>query len=354
MNWLLGDIIEKNISKRVFVSICIVAIALSLLDFLFTFISETSDLSTTYRLKDAFLFSLFSMPASLYQYLSYICLLGVLTGLGSLKEEGEIIASKVLGKSNWSMVIASLRPVLLIILSGFIFQEISLPSISQTNEENKLIKQNRLSSDEGYSIASESSLAFFQSSPNRELIRDITIYEIDQNTKIVKVINSKTAIKQVDKWILVGSEIKNLQTQSKSFKERMIWRDGPDESDMRRILSPKYFSLKELGHAIKEEVSEYRKNNLKLEYWRKIFHPIMTIFLVFLATSFIFGSVRDPNLGQRLLIGILFAFSLNMAQNLFESMAVVSFIKPLMAVLLPLIIILLLTILVWQWRSSKF
>jgi hypothetical protein len=35
MNWLLGDIIEKNISKRVFISICIVAIALSLLDFLF-------------------------------------------------------------------------------------------------------------------------------------------------------------------------------------------------------------------------------------------------------------------------------------------------------------------------------
>ena len=52
-----------------------------------------------------------------------------------------LIASKVLGKSNWSMVVASLRPVLLIILLGFIFQEISLPSISQTNEENKLIKQ---------------------------------------------------------------------------------------------------------------------------------------------------------------------------------------------------------------------
>ena len=96
MVWILGDIIDKNISLRIFKSIFIVAIALSFLDFLFILIAEISDLSKTYTLKDAFLYSLFSIPLSLYAYLSYICLLGVLVGLGSLKEEGEILASKVL------------------------------------------------------------------------------------------------------------------------------------------------------------------------------------------------------------------------------------------------------------------
>ena len=121
---------------------------------------------------------------------------------------------------------------------------------------------------------------------------------------------------------------------------------------MRRILSPKYFSITELRNAINEEVSEYRKNNLLLEYWRKIFHPIITIILVFLASSFVFGQVRDNNLGQRLLAGIVFAFSLNMFQSFFESMAVVSFLKPLSAVLFPMLIVLLLTLFVWKIRSN--
>ena len=104
MNWFLGDLIDRNISKKVLQSICIVAIALSTLDFLFSLISEISDLSISYQIIDAFLYSLISIPSSLYAYLSYICLLGVLIGLGSIKEEGELIGAKVLGKSDFSQI----------------------------------------------------------------------------------------------------------------------------------------------------------------------------------------------------------------------------------------------------------
>ena len=54
MNWFLGDLIDRNISKSVLQSICIVAIALSTLDFLFSLISEISDLSISYQISDAF------------------------------------------------------------------------------------------------------------------------------------------------------------------------------------------------------------------------------------------------------------------------------------------------------------
>ena len=187
---IFGDIVERNISKRVFLSICIVAIAISLLDFLFTLIAEISDLSLTYTLLDALTYSLYSIPGSIYAYLSYICLLGVLIGLGSLKEEGEIIAAKVLGKSNFKMVLASLRPATLIIIIGLIFQELYLPSISQSNEEIRLIKQNRISAEEGYWFASESSINFFGSSPNKNTVTDVEIYELGGKNDITKVISS--------------------------------------------------------------------------------------------------------------------------------------------------------------------
>ena len=352
MNLFLGDLIERNISKKVFVSICVVGISIILLDFLFNLISELSDLTNSYLLYDAFLYCLFLIPGSLYEYLSYICLLGALIGLGSLKEEGEMIGSRVLGKSNFKMAIASMRPALIIILIGFIFQEIALPSISQSNEETRLIKQNKLSSDEGYWFASGSSIANFKSSPSRKIINEITIYDLDEYESIKQIIYSKTAIKEGETWTLFNLQVEDVTDGSIVMEKNRLWNNAPNQKDMRRILSPEYFSIVELSEAIEEEVSAYRKNSLLLEYWRKIFHPIISIFLILLATSFIFGQIRDHNLGQRLLIGIIFAFSLNIIQNLFESMAVVSFLAPLTAVTLPLAFIVLLTFFVWRWKSS--
>ena len=352
MNLFLGDLIERNISKKVFVSICVVGISIILLDFLFNLISELSDLTNSYLLYDAFLYCLFLIPGSLYEYLSYICLLGALIGLGSLKEEGEMIGSRVLGKSNFKMAIASMRPALIIVLIGFIFQEIALPSISQSNEETRLIKQNKLSSDEGYWFASGSSIANFKSSPSRKIINEITIYDLDAYESIKQIIYSKTAIKEGETWTLFNLQVEDVTDGSIVMEKNRLWNNAPNQKDMRRILSPEYFSIVELSEAIEEEASAYRKNSLLLEYWRKIFHPIISIFLILLATSFIFGQIRDHNLGQRLLIGIIFAFSLNIIQNLFESMAVVSFLAPLTAVTLPLAFIILLTFFVWRWKPS--
>ena len=352
MNLFLGDLIERNISRKVLVSICVVGISIILLDFLFNLISELSDLTNSYLLYDAFLYCLFLIPGSLYEYLSYICLLGALIGLGSLKEEGEMIGSRVLGKSNFKMAIASMRPALIIVLIGFIFQEIALPSISQSNEETRLIKQNKLSSDEGYWFASGSSIANFKSSPSRKIINEITIYDLDEYESIKQIIYSKTAIKEGETWTLFNLQVEDVTDGSIVMEKNRLWNNAPNQKDMRRILSPEYFSIVELSEAIEEEVSAYRKNSLLLEYWRKIFHPIISIFLILLATSFIFGQIRDHNLGQRLLIGIIFAFSLNIIQNLFESMAVVSFLAPLTAVTLPLAFIVLLTFFVWRWKPS--
>ena len=112
----------------------------------------------------------------------------------------------------------------------------------------------------------------------------------------------------------------------------------------------KYFSFNELNSALIEEISEYRSNALLLEYWRKIFHPITTVLLIFLAASFVFGKVRDDSLGKRVLLGVIFAFSLNIIKNLFESMASVSFLTPLSAVTLPLLMVLVFSAIFWYFR----
>ena len=70
MKLLLGDLIDRNISRRVLFSVCIVALAIISLDFIFTVLSELSDLSENYGFSDAFLYSISSLPYSAYDFLS--------------------------------------------------------------------------------------------------------------------------------------------------------------------------------------------------------------------------------------------------------------------------------------------
>ena len=100
-----------------------------------------------------------------------------------------------------------------------------------------------------------------------------------------------------------------------------------------------------------EEQSEYRQNLLLLEFWRKTLQPIFAILLTILAASFVFGPARDQKVGQRVLTGIILAFSLSISQRLFESMALVSFLSPLMSVMIPILIVLGLTSFIWRFKS---
>ena len=55
MKIFLGDLIDKNISRKVLSSVSMVALAIISLDFIFTILSELSDLSENYGLSDAFI-----------------------------------------------------------------------------------------------------------------------------------------------------------------------------------------------------------------------------------------------------------------------------------------------------------
>ena len=88
-----------------------------------------------------------------------------------------------------------------------------------------------------------------------------------------------------------------------------------------------------------------------LEFWRKALQPVFSILLAILAVSFIFGPARDQKIGQRVLTGLILAFSLSIFQRLFESMALVSFLSPLTSVMIPIIIVLGLITFAWKVKS---
>ena len=351
MNLFLGDLIDINISKRVLSSIFVVALAIIFLDLIFTILSELSDLSEGYNLSDALLYSISSLPYSIYDFLSYICLIGVLVALGNLLEEGEITAARILGKSDIRIIWASIKPVILVLIVGVLSSQLFIPGLSQNSEETRLLKQNRISLDDGYWLVSDSSVSYFKSTTNSNSIQDITIYKLNDSFELQEITKAKEADKTNNSWILSDVEIVNVENGSKESIKELDWAEGPMDEDFNLILSPKYFSLTQLYKNVNGEQSQYRQDILLLEFWRKALQPVFSILLVILAASFVFGPTRDQKIGQRVVTGIVLAFSLSISQRLCESMALVSLLSPLTSVMIPIFIVLLLTLFAWKFKS---
>ena len=136
----------------------------------------------------------------------------------------------------------------------------------KSNEENRLVKQDRINSVDGYWFASNSSINFFKTSPSKDSINDVTTYQYGEEGNINQITDSKYAKRQNGIWTLFDLTVTDFQKNSILFQEEKIWPEGPKDSDMRRILSPRYLSIGELNEALKLNISEYRRNNLSLEY----------------------------------------------------------------------------------------
>ena len=340
--FILGDIIEFNISKRILLSFILVTFAISSLDFLMLLLGELGDLSRSYSFSDALNYAIHIMPYRIYDMSAYFCLLSALIGLGSLSDQGEIIASRILGKSFFRIVLASFRPIFILVLFGLLASELWIPQLSQQAEEERALARNVSSEDSGYWLKKDSNIIYIGSIPRDQLLEEIIIYELNDQHKLKGIIKAKSAILLNNEWHLNDID-RNLLSEEviSSIDKSGIWNNGPNYSDFKLIFSHRYLSITELLTRIKNEEILKKKNHASLEFWKKVLQPLVTLGLLFLAASLLFGPMRDNKGGIRLFVGISIALVLDLLQKLFGSISLVTDLTAFWAVMLPIFCIFL-------------
>ena len=132
-----------------------------------------------------------------------------------------------------------------------------------------------------------------------------------------------------------------LKDNSQIKGDNNYYRLNYSQKELASLLSPQYLSLSDLFFQIRNTASDYRRSQLSLEFWRKSLQPLVTLSLLVLALSFLFGPMRDQRSGQRVVIGIGVAFGIDLFQKLMGSIAVVSNFPIVLSVLFPIFLILL-------------
>jgi len=227
-----------------------------------------------------------------------------------------------------------------LMLIGLFACEFFIPNISQLAEENRHLKKEGELSNKRYWMESENKFISFTSAPEKDKLKGLSIYELNSNNKVIKIINSNNASLKLDELKIDKPEITFIDADSAVLDHNHDnFRVLGLNSDLSFLFSPKYLSLTDLYSQISLSSSKYRKNQMSLEFWRKILQPFVTLSLVMLALGFLFGPMRDQKSGQRIMIGIGTAFTVDLTQKLLGSISVVTNIPAIIAVLVPILLL---------------
>jgi len=110
--------IDYYIASTVTVTMLLAALGLVGILSIFTLLEQVEDIENNYRIADALLFVLLSMPRMFYEVIPYSAMIGCLAGLGQLANNSELVVMRAAGVSTVSISWSAVKPALLMVIIG--------------------------------------------------------------------------------------------------------------------------------------------------------------------------------------------------------------------------------------------
>ena len=284
---------------------------------LYTFISFIDQLSYlgkgNYNLKEAATYVMLVIPSTIYELFPMATLVGTIVGLSLLANDSELVIMRASGVSKLQITTAVLKIGGVFVLMAILIGELIAPHTQTWAERGRAealeedIKQH---TNFGLWMKDLYSYVNIEEVLPDLTIREIIIFEFDENRTLHSVRQAKKGVVQKDYWIL------------EDVRQTILHTDGPEEisnSEIARwksrvtpeILSAFLIKPSQLTfHQLKQYISHLVKNQQKtdpyeLVFWNKITLPIATALMVVLAIPFVFTNIRSGALGRNLFIGIM-------------------------------------------------
>lgn len=338
--------LDFYLSKTIIGTTFVVLLALLSIDFLAKIIDEIDILGehhyTFWRL---IIYVLGLMPLKLTEFFPMALLIGSLMGLGQLVTTNELTVMQ-------SALVSRLRiGVLGFILSLCLGTIILLVTeflgvaIKQHVSVMRSKALGEISENYGHSGAwlqdGQSFINIRGVYANGQLA-DITIYALDDNMYLEKILNVKSATSLNKKFTLFDIIENTLTpTEIKSRKiARMDWPNSLDSSVISLMITdPDDLSLRDLVRYIRyQEANQIRPTHYALVFWQRIFIPLSTGVMFLLALPFVFGNTRSHTQGRKLFIGILLGLIYFISYTSIANIILLTGAPPILGALIPIIL----------------
>lgn len=358
---------DQYVARTVATTVLLTWTVLVGLDVINGLVDEIGDVGKgNYSFFDAITFMVYTIPRRAYTMFPTAAVIGALMGLGQLAASSELTALRALGLSRRRLSISVAAPLLiltgLMVLSGE-----SLGPWGQRSADG--LKASAKSRD--MTVAQYSGLwaregdTFLNAQNGRELpqggveLRDVRLYEFAADGRLESIARVNVAEHRKGGWLLRNVKRTYFETNSVTQTEVLEehWASKLDAAALaasaRNISRPRYMT----SHDLREGIKYRQRNNLdasefEQHYWGRWFYPLNVLALCLAAIPFAFGTLRSGGAGKRLFIGMVFALGFWLLQTQFVSLAGVYKFDYRIAYVVPSLLLLTISFLLFRRRSG--
>ncbi len=339
------SILDRYIGKTVLLACLMVILTISGLDSLFAFIAELEDLNDRYTLLTAGHYILLTVPRRVVEHVPMSVMVGCLVGLGVLANSSELNVMRAAGISKARILLAVMKPVILLLLVVGLIGEFVAP----TTEQAAVAKRAAIFGG-GQAIGSKHGIWHREGKwfmhinaiePGGDLI-GVTLYAFDDQRQLQTAGFARRAEHRDGQWRLQQLRLSHFEADRirlEAEPER-LWLVTLDP-ELLAVLSvkPDKMSMRGLYRYSRYiEAQEINSSPYVMAFWKKFFMPLGVFALVLVAMSSVFGPLRSVSMGQRVMAGIMIGVVFKIVQDLLGPASTVYGFSPLVASLLPIAI----------------
>ena len=336
-------IINRYIIRTIHLGTFTALLALVGLGLIFLFVGQLDDLGEgQYDILQITKFVVLSLPGKVVELMPLAVLLGSILSLGALASNSEIIAMQASGVSLAKLVSPVIQAAAILAVLNFLLADWVVPDSETYARSVKNLAQGKTSAlivREGLWTKDESRILHIGQLLPNGVARDIEIYELDKQGKLLSVLKAERAITLEQGWELQQvdkSVISDKKMETVSYDQ--ILYEGNLSLQLLEVLmiEPRQMSTSDLRAYLNFlEESKLDDGVERLVFWQKLFAPLSIIVMCLLAFPFVLGSQRQGSSGQRLLIGILLGLAFVVVDRLVIQLGTQFEVNALVIALLP-------------------
>lgn len=341
------DILDRYIGKAMIYGILSVLLVMLALDSLISFTGEASSIGrANYGVWDAIAYIIFNIPLKLYIMFPMVALLGTMLSLGVLAGNSELIAMRAAGISIARITLSVLKTGIIVTAVVIAIGEFVAPPAVQYAKLKRVSAMDQeisLNTDYGLWARDGVNYIHIRNVEDDGRLVGINIYIYDESQQLVETLTSPFAEYQKDHWVLYEVVKRAITTDkiSQDFIATVRW-DTLLKPEMVSVVSVSPDNLSVIK--LKSYIDYLNANGLnskeyELTFWSKLIAPVTIAGMIVLAIPFVFGSLRNVGVGQRILVGFLLGLGFFIFNKLIGNAGLVYIDYPWIAAMLPTLVV---------------
>ena len=357
--------VDRLVAISVLGSLLMVWLVLTGFDAVTQFLRQLGSVGKNgYTVSNAVVYVLVTFPRRTYEMFGNAALIGGLLGLGGLAGSGELTALRAAGMSRLRIAGSAVGVVAVLIVGVVILGETAAPWGDQQAQAMQLrMKSGNLGmgtdsglwARDGDDIINARGTTLKQHDGVSEVqLSDVRVFTFTGDGKLSRFQWAKTASHDGHEWILhdVRSTTLDAQGTHSTVIPAEPWRSSLNPQVLAQsVILPQYLSMRDLRRNMHYlESNGESPGSYAVAFWGRALYPLNVLVLVLCAMPFAFGTLRSGGLGKRMFIGMLLAIGWYFLQQAMVNFGTVYGMPPLLANLLPAV---LLACLAWLYFRRR-